>query len=145
MKLTRQQIKALHVAARQAGLGEDERRLVQRNIGGQHSAGDSGWTRDGFIAVMAFYEQRCGGKLDGSDAGYWARQEAACTPADAIIHRIRQQGDAMGWRPDEIERFLAGPHCSRGAYTQLAGTPTYWLTRLLEAMKAIGRRATRKG
>jgi hypothetical protein len=44
---------------------------------------------------------------------------------------------------DQAEGFLAGPHLSGGKAGRLSEAPEYWLSRLLDALVAIRRRAQR--
>jgi len=143
MSLTNGQKKALHSAARQAGLDEQERRLIQQNIGGFFSAADRSASREGFIAVMAFCEKRCGGCLAGCTVGYWSAQDAQANPLDGLRHRLNHQAAAMGWSPGDVDRFLASEHMSSGLYGSVEDAPAYWLGRLLEALKAIASRRIR--
>ena len=61
MALTNNQKRAIHCAARQAGIDprkqEDTYRLVLWNVGGFRSAADRSARRNGYIAVMAFFEE----------------------------------------------------------------------------------------
>ena len=139
--LTKGQIKALHVAAHQAGVSEEERRLVQRNIGGFHSAADRTATRKGFIACMAFYESKCNGQLGGSAQGYWTREDGQANSTDALLFTARAWGRLIGMNDATLSRFLAGPHMSAGAYVEIAAAPAYWLSRVIEALKVMRRRA----
>ena len=96
--LTNGQKKALHLAARAAGVDEPARRLIQRNVGGFHSAADRTATRQGYIAVMAFYERACGGQLEGFTKGYWTAEDERANPADALVFRIRREaGTCWAW------------------------------------------------
>jgi len=131
----------LHVAASAAGVTEDERRLIQRNVGGFHSAADPTTTREGFIAVMAFYESRCGGALAGFTAGYWQREDAKANPTDALIYRLRQEARSLGISDRQLDLFIAGKHMSGGACDSVETATAYWLRRCLEALKAIAKRA----
>jgi hypothetical protein len=144
MSLSNRQKMLLHVASKAAGvIEESDRRLVQRNLGGFYSAADSTATRQGFIACMAHYERLAGGALDGFTAGYWVGEDAKATPVDGLLWNITQQAGRMGWDPDEIDRFLAGKHMSSGTFSTVHEANAYWLTRLLEAMKAMARRRAR--
>lgn len=138
--LTNGQKKALHSAARQAGVREDERRLIQRNVGGFHSAADRTATREGFIAVMAFLEKLAGGTLRGCTAGYWREQNAESRPGDSLRFRVRQVAGEMGWTVEQTDRFLASKHCSNGFCASVEEASEYWLGRLLDGLKAMGRR-----
>lgn len=141
--LTNGQKKALHSAARQLGLLEPERRLVQRNIGGFFSAADRTASRQGFIAVMAFFEAKAGGQIGGSDRGYWQDQDAHANPLDALRHRVNQAAKRMGWSSEDVDKFLASEHMSSGLFATAAEAPAYWLSRLLDGMQAIERRTRR--
>lgn len=138
--LTNGQKKALHVAARNAGLTDDQRRLVQRQIGGFHSAADRRAGREGFIAVMRFYEDRAGGRLPGCTAGYWAQQDDQANPTDALVHLCRKHAAALGMTVEQLDAFVAGEHMSRGACVDVETATAYWLRRLLEGLKAMARR-----
>ena len=140
MILSNKQKMLLHTAAAQAGVSEDSRRMIQRNVGGFHSAADPTITREGFIGVMAFYEARCGGRLRGFTAGYWQDQDAKADPTDALVHRVRQEAYALRMSDRQLELFLAGPHMSGGACETVETATAYWLRKCLEALKAIRRR-----
>jgi len=148
MSLTNGQKRAIHAAARQAGIdprkNEDTYRLVLRNVGGFHSAAAKRASREGFIAVMAFLEERAGGQLKGNTPGYWAGQDATANPRDPIIYRIRQTASKLGLSNEQIDAFLAGPHCSSGRYESLADAPTRWCVKVLEGLKQILARRDRK-
>ncbi len=96
MSLTNGQKRALHVAARQAGIDEQQRRIIQRNIGGFHSAADKTASRQGFIACMGFYERRCGGALEGNTAGYWQGEDDRANPTDSLVFACRKLAGRMG-------------------------------------------------
>ena len=138
--LTNGQKKALHAAAREARVPEEFRRTIQRRIGGFHSAADRTATRQGFIAVMAFYERIDGGKLTGFTPDYWRAEDAKAAPEDTLLFAVRRQARLMGWTEAELNRFLASAHVTGGELTEIATAPVYWLTRVLEALKAIARR-----
>lgn len=137
--LTAGQKKALHCAARQAGLDRDGYTMVIRNVGGFDSAADRTAGREGFIAAMAFFEARCGGRLAGNTPGYWAAEHARANPRDGLLYRIRQVAGALGMSPQALDEFLHGPHCSSGLYATLDEAPVRWLAKLLEGLKAIQR------
>ena len=140
MNLSNRQKMLLHVAASAAGADEAERRLVQQNVGGFYSAADKAVTREGFIAVMAFWEQRAGGTLDRFTEGYWQGQDAKANPTDAVIHRIRTEAAALGLTPEQLDAFAAGKHMSNGRYQRLDQMPAYWLRKCLQALVEIRRR-----
>ena len=78
--LTNGQKRALHRAARLAGIAEAQRRVIQVNIGGFYSAADRTVTRHGFIVVMAHLERLAAdrGEMVARTWGYWqAAPEAA--------------------------------------------------------------------
>ena len=138
--LTNGQKKALHCAARQAGLDRDAYKLVIRNVGGFQSAADKTASREGFIAAMAFFEARSGGRLRGNTPGYWAAENDRANPRDPVIYRLRQLADSLGMDRRSLDDFLAGPHCSSGLYRSLDEAPVRSLVKLLEGLKAISHR-----
>jgi len=137
MSLTNGQKRALHAAARMAGVSEADRRLIQRNIGGFHSAADLTATRYGFICVMAHYEEMCAGRLGHNTLGYWAGEARRAEPEDALRYAIRREAERLGWRDEQVDRFLASEHMSSGQYRRVRDAPSYWLHRLLSALKAM--------
>ncbi len=144
MALTNNQKRAIHCAARQAGIdpktAEDTYRLVLWNVGGFRSAADKNARRSGYIAVMAFFEERAGGQLKGASRGYWGDQDAKANPRDAIIYKIEQEAAALGMSRRQCDGFLAGDHCSSGQYESLDDAPTRWLVKCLEGLKKIRQR-----
>ncbi len=132
----------LHTVPAGLGITEAERRIIQRNVGGFFSAADKTCTREGFVAVMAFYESRAPGNcLPGGTPGWWAAQvEKNSEPNDSLIRRIRQEAFKMGWSEQQIVLFLSGKHMSNTSYPSINDAPRYWLIRLLEAIKAIRKR-----
>ena len=140
--LTNGQKKALHCAARQAGLDRDAYKLVIRNVGGFASAADKTANRYGFLAAMAFFEARCGGCLRGNTPGYWAAENGKANPRDPLVYRIREVAGELGMNAAALDDFLAGPHCSSGLYASLDEAPTRWLAKLLEGLKAIHKKRT---
>lgn len=132
------------MAAKEAGIDpradEDQYRLVLRNVGGFRSAADKTASREGFIAVMAFFEERAGGKLSRADAGYWQGQDAQFNPRDPLIWKIRQQAKQLGMTDGELDAFLASKHMSSGSYSRLADAPTRWLSKVLDGLRAIAHR-----
>lgn len=141
MALTNGQKKALHVAARQAEIPEDMRRTIQRRIGGFWSAADKTASREGYIAVMAFYEDRCNGQMGGFTRGYWAAENEKANPTDPLVWRIRREAAAMGLSSDKLDAFLAGPHMSSGACEDVETAPAYWLRKLLQGLIEIRKRS----
>jgi len=141
MALTNGQKRAIHAAARQAGIdpreNEDTYRLVLWNVGRFHSAADRQASRNGFIAVMAFFEEKAGGQLKRNTPGYWAAEDAKATPRDPIIYKIKQTASQLGLSSEQIDAFLAGPHCSSGQHESLADAPTRWCVKVLEGLKQI--------
>ena len=145
--LTNKQKMLLHVAPGKLGIDAEQRRTIQRTVGGFESAADRKASHEGFAAVMAFYEDRAGGALESYTKGYWAaasrRHADGGGATDRLIHRIRRQADARGWSEVDVERFLASKHCSSGKHLSLASASTYWLSRCLDGMTAIHGRRTR--
>ena len=145
MALTAGQIKALHAAAREAGVPEDLRRSVQWHVGGFHSCSDRTAGRAGMIAVMAFYELRAGGSLRGCSPGYWQSEDARANRTDALVYACRREARAMGLSDRQLDAFVAGSHMSNGACADVATATAYWLRKLLDGLKAIRRRHGRRG
>ena len=107
MSLTNGQKQAIHCAARQAGVdpreNEDTYRLILWNCGGFRSAADKQAKRTGYIAVMAFFEEKAGGQLEGASPGYWTGQYDIANPRDAIIHKIEEEGAALGLTREQLD------------------------------------------
>jgi len=140
MRLSIGQKTGLHAAARQAGLNEDQYRLVLRRLAGVDSAADPKWRRRDFIACMAFFEAKAGGRLRGNTAGYWRDELRAARPGDALRHRVRREARRLGWTDADLNRFLASRRCSSGRFACIEDAPPEWLVRLLEALKAMAER-----
>ena len=141
--LTRKQKMLLHTAAKSLGIDEAQRRVIQTNAGGFYSAADKTASREGFAAVMAFYEDRSGGRLDGFTAGYWrdaVAKNQRGDDTDRLVWRIRREADALGWSAADTDAFLAGRHMSAGKVASVADASAYWLGKLLEALKQMNRR-----
>ena len=138
MNLSNKQKAMLHWVPQRLGLSDAERRIIQRNVGGFYSAADRTCTREGCIAVMAHYEG-CfpDGRIPGSAVGYWAEECAKASPVDTLVFRIRAEAAALGWTDVDVDMFLASKHCSSGRYQSIDEAPLYWLTRVLEALKAM--------
>lgn len=141
MSLTNGQKKALHAVARQAGLNDEQRRVLQKGIGGHVSAADRAWTRAEFIRVMAHYEREyCGGEIRGNMPRYWQDQLAALGPNDSLVWRIRQEAAGL---PDpmtdaQVDAFLA--RMTGSEIAKVADANAYWLSRLIEGLKALRKR-----
>ena len=144
MRLSNKQKMLLHLAAKEAGVGEEQRRTVQRNVGGFYSAADTTATRQGFIAVMAFYERVSDGRLTGFSKSYWQAQDAASNPTDALAHRIGSEAAKLGWRGENVNAFLASRHMSGGLYDDCSTAPAYWLRRLLQGLIEMNTRASQR-
>ena len=145
MALTNGQKKALHSAARQAGLNDDQRRMIQTGIGGFDSAAAAGWSRDGFIRVMAHYEQEyCGGCLRGCTPHYWRDQARGAGPNDRLRFAIRREAAALPepMTPEQLDAFLS--RMSGGKETDVVAAGFYWLSRLFDGLKALGARRRRE-
>lgn len=135
--LTNGQKRALHAAAREAGLGDEQRRMIQGNVGGFRSAADLAATRYGYIQVMGVLEDLAGGTLRGNTAGYWLAEARKAQPDDALRFAIRRQGRLLGWSDVQLDAFAASAHMSSGACESVDAAGRYWLHRLLDALKAI--------
>ena len=144
MALTTGQKRALHSAARQADVTEAERRTIQWNVGGFHSAADRTASRYGFICCMAFYERQCSGRLRGCSEWYWRDQQNESGPLDALRFACRREAAAMGWTDGQLDHFLASEHMSSARHGAVGEAPAYWLSRLLEALRTIRRRIERR-
>ena len=139
MNLSRKQKAVIHMAAQAAGYDDARRRIVQRTIGGFEScAGEA--TREGFIHVMAFFEAECRGQLPGYTPGYWRGECRRSGPGTSLEFACRREAKALGWSDATLDAFMAGPKMSRGCYLRVAGASVYWLSRLLDGLKAIGKR-----
>lgn len=143
MELTSGQKQALHAAARQAGVDDNDRRMIMRNVGGFSSCADKTITRQGFIAVMAFLEKMADGQLKGSQRDYWLSQDRAANPTDALVHRLRKEAGYIMMDDAALNAFLASPKMSSGRYTDITQCPIYWLRRCIEAVKAMAKRLPR--
>ena len=141
--LTKPQKAALHIAAKAAGVDDAQRRVIQRNVGGFYSAADRPASHEGFVAVMAFYEDRCGGSLPRYTPGYWRDRDAQQNPLERYLYAIRREAAALAMTADDVDRFLASKHVSGGVYQSVEAAPAYWLRRLLDALVAIRRRKGR--
>jgi len=142
MKLSNKQKMLLHTVPNGLGITNAERRVIQRNVGGFYSAADKTCTREGFVAVMAFYESRAPGHcLPGGTPDWWAGEaEKTPGPNDSLIRRVRQEAFKIGWTEQQTMLFLCGKHMSNTVYQSINDAPKYWLIRLMEAIKAIRKR-----
>ena len=140
MRLSNKQKALLHMVPAALGIDEAQRRIIQRNVGGFWSAADRAVTRRGFQCVMAHYEKRAGGRLDGFSAGYWTGQAAAAGPEDGLLWRVCEEARRLGWTRGEADRFMASTHMSSGAFTRVAEADTYWLTRMVQALIEMNNR-----
>jgi hypothetical protein len=143
--LTNGQKKALHCAARQAGIAEPMRRSIQRRLGGFYSAADRTATRHGFLAVMAFLEDRAGGRLRGNTAGYWQAAYEKEDPESALRYKARLLGADLGMDGGDLDRFVASTRVSGGRARDLATAPRWALRKLVEALKAMRERRGTQG
>jgi hypothetical protein len=142
--LTNAQKGLLHSVPQSLGVDDEQRKLVQVNIGGAWSAVDM--TYAGFVRVMAFWEQH--GWTDGRNGrGYWAAQEKG-VGLDALRGKCWRLAALAGWtvpgRPEgrnldygRLDRFVA----SQFAHTSRADTIMACLRgellQLIEALKSI--------
>ena len=147
--LTRKQKMLLHVAAKEAGVDEPARRVIQRNVGGFYSAADKTATHEGFAAVMAHYEHLAGKQLARFSAGYWRdadqanrrKAEGGPAPTDRLKWRIAREAEAMGMTNDDVDRFLSSDKMSSGLFLTVADADAYWLNRLLQSLIEMRKRA----
>jgi hypothetical protein len=141
MRLSNKQKARLHQAAQAAGYTDKERyREVLQKEAGVRSSADLRITREGFIRVMAFFEGQCAGQLPRSSPGYWFGESMRADGTDSLRVAVERERTALGWSPETLEAFLAGPHLSAGKCPRLADATAYWLSRLLDAMKAMRKR-----
>lgn len=143
--LTNKQKMLLHIVPTHLGVDDDQRRTIQRNIGGFESAADKSASHEGFVAVMAFYEDRGGGCLAGYTDGFWTQANEKNVNSgggndDRLRWLIRQQAASMSWEENECDIFMASKHCSSGAYQTIGEANRYWLSRCLDGMRAIAGR-----
>jgi len=137
MRLTAKQKALLHWVPARLGMRDDARRLVQRNVGGFHSSADA-VSREGFIAVMAFYEDRFDGRqVPGFTAGYWRAQSDEANPTDAQVHRARLIARRMGWSDADLDRWACGPRMAGGQYERIEEMPAYWMRRVIDGLRAM--------
>ncbi len=141
--LTRKQKMMLHVVPARLGVDDVDRMVIQRNIGGFLSAADKTASHEGFAAVMAFYEGKAGGRLQGHTRGYWKAQHdrnETRGPNDRLLWRIRREAGPLGLGDGEINAFLASEHMSSGRHSDVNTASAYWLRRLLQALIEIRKR-----
>ncbi len=138
--LTNGQKKALHSAARQAGVPEWLRRSVQRRIGGFHSCADRTATRNGFLAVMAYLEDWAGGCLRGNTPGYWRAAYEREDPESALRFKARALAADLAMDSGDLDRFVASDRVSGDRARNLATAPRWALRKLVEALKAMLKR-----
>ena len=136
MSLSYKQKQALHSAARNAGVNDEQRRVIQMNLGGFYSAADRTARREGFIACMAFYEARCGGRIHGNTEGYWKAEDAKANPVAPMLLKARKLAGLLGLTNIQIDQFVAGKHMSDGRYATLDELPAYWLRKVIDPQHA---------
>ena len=137
MHLSKGQKYALHAAARAAQCDDARYRQVLKRLAGVRSCTDPRLTRENFIRVMAFFEGECAGRLPGFSPGYWFGQDLRTDPGDSLRFACRREAKALGWTDEDLNAFLASDRCSSGHCLRLADATSYWLSRLLDALKAI--------
>ena len=150
MPLTNKQKMLLHVVPAKLSppIDEAQRRVIQRAVGGFYSSADATATREGFVSVMAFYEDRSGGRLDGFSQGYWADardKNERGEQTDRLTWRIAREAEALGWSADQVDAFLAGRHMSSGKCLSVQTAGVYWLSRLVEALIRMNARSPSGG
>ena len=142
--LTNKQKTLLHLIPKGLGVDDAQRRVIQRNVGGFYSAADKTASHAGFAAVMAYYEDRAGGQLERYTPGFWAAAVEKTSGEDRsrLLWRIEREAEALTWRyPEDVNAFLASKKMSGGKYADVRETPIYWLSRLLQALIEMRRRA----
>lgn len=149
MELSKKQKMLLHTVPAALGISNEERILIQRSLGGFHSAADPTAGREGFIAVMAHYEARSPGqKIAGNTPGYWAAENKKVTSGEAgrqaklaMIYKAKLQ---LNWSYITLDNFLGGPRMSNGVFGHIDEASDYWLKKCLQALLAIIKRSQRK-
>ncbi|NLF31597.1 MAG: hypothetical protein GX591_12010 [Planctomycetes bacterium] len=144
MSLTTGQKKALHQAARLMGpeFTDAMRRVVQINIGGFPSAASPKASRQGFIAVMAWYETELAkvGRQLARTPTYW-RDELKRAPTAALLYRLRRLAGDLRWSEAALLAFVTGPHMANlDGVERLDAVSTYWLGRAIDALAAMMKR-----
>jgi hypothetical protein len=137
MHLSKGQKYAVHAAARAAQYDDARYRQVLKRLAGVRSCTDPRLTRENFIRVMAFFEAECAGRLPGFSPGYWSGQDLRTDPGDSLRFACRREAAALGWTDEDLDSFLGSDRCSSGHCLRLDGASNYWLSRLLDALKAI--------
>ncbi len=140
MPLTNRQKMAIHSAARQAGVNDEQRRIVQYNLGGFWSAADTHASHEGFVAAMAHFERTAGGTLRGNTAGYWAEQDQKKNSTRRLLWKVRELAKPLHFTEQQLDQLVAGPHGTKGVYQHLNELPACWLRNIIEALKAIAKR-----
>ncbi|MFA5123596.1 hypothetical protein [Zavarzinia sp.] len=151
MSLTRWQLGLLHSAPASLGVLEDERKLVQANLGGAWSAKDMDYA--GLCRVMAFWESK--GYVDPANGpGWWAAQEDGSRTV-ALRGKVLKLAALAGWivqgRPEgrnvdfaRIDAFCAAQFAGRSGCSRLKDAGPGDLLELVEAFKEIAKRAGAK-
>jgi cytochrome c2 len=142
MALSAKQKMLLHTVPQALGISDEERILIQRSLGGFHSAADPTAGREGFIAVMAHYESRSpGGQIAGNTPGYWQTEDRKVTSGEAgrqaKIAMIRKACAQLNWSDQTLNNFLCGPRMSSGLFGHADEASDYWLRKCLQALLAI--------
>lgn len=138
MALKRWQKGLLHIAPDSLGVDDDERKLVQRNLGNAWSAADMDLA--GFVRVMAFWEQR--GWIDGRNGeGHWQR-ELDSLDVKPMRGKAVKLADVLGWTlPDgkvdfvRLDGFVARVTNHRRRHLRECDPKDLW--QLIEALKAM--------
>jgi len=147
-RLSNWQLGMLHSVPASLGIKEDNRRLIQLNVGGADSGALMG--PGGFVAVMAFYETH--GWIDPRHgAGHWGRlNDRANALGPAVLARRRKVyklGYLLGWTVAGEPRLLdmtrldgMAERVTQGRRRRMNDCDAADLGGLIEALKAMTER-----
>ena len=133
---TNLELKMVHVAARQAGLGEEQYRMVLRNAGGVASSKEL--TQAGLEDVMSVFEDG-GFRHQGKPENYWRNKVAmrGTFCGDRLAHKIAELAARQQYALEGLCRRVSGERV--GIVARL--TPREALN-LVELLKAVIERKT---
>jgi hypothetical protein len=144
MAWTNDQKKTAAIAARKAGLEDEHRQLILRQIPGNRAIHQGRVTSTSprlgnadFEWFMAAVEASAGGELDGWARGYWARK------ANDSLARMRRYAGAIAQQLQirghiQLDGFIE--RMTSGACRQLEQLDMTHLYNVIEGLKSIARR-----
>ncbi len=144
MAWTNDQKKTAAIAAKKAGLSDEHRQLILRQIPGHHAIHNGRVTSTSpklsnadFEYFMAKVEHFVGGQIDGWSAGYWqSKHNDSLARMRRKCGSIAQQLQVKGLI--QLDGFV--DRMTRGACRQLEQLDGLHLYDVLEGLKAIARR-----